>query len=62
MGYEEFWAKRAERQNHGAEITKESRDALVELAREMKEGVSLDAEYFCLVARKAPAPGDADHC
>ena len=46
MGYEELWARRLERQEHEAEETEESRNALRELDGEMKKGVSLDAEYF----------------
>ena len=55
MGYEEFWAKRAETQDHGAEAKDEGSVALRELAIEMNRGVSLDTEYFCFVARKVPS-------
>ena len=61
MGYEEYWARRAETQDHGAESEETSSIAPKELAAEMKRGVSLDAEYFCFVARKVSSFGNADN-
>ena len=60
MGYEEFWAKKLERQDHGPKEIEESRSALRDLAGEMRKGVSLHAEYFCFVARKILGYSTAD--
>ena len=61
MGYEEFLARKAERQDNGAAPEEESSTALSELAVEMRKGVSLDAKYFCFVARKVSSCGNADN-
>ena len=59
MGYEEMRARKVERQDHGANVVEESDIVLRDLVGEMESGVSLDARYFCFVARKIEAAGNA---
>ena len=52
MSFEEFWARKVESAENRAEVLRESAHAVQALNEEIKRGVSMDTEWFCVVQKK----------
>lgn len=55
MGYREFWCRESERQSHGVNETKKSRNTLPDLERDIENGLGMDAECFNFVRGRRQA-------
>ena len=56
MSFEEFWARKVESAENRAEVLREGEHAVQALNEEIKRGVSIDPEWFCVVQKK-PSDG-----
>ena len=52
MTFEEFWARKAESAEDRQEVLREGARAVQALNEEIKQGVSMDTEWFCVVQKK----------
>ncbi len=52
MGYEEFWARKMKSAEQRMAILQESNETMKKLKEEMKEGVYINNEWLCIVAKK----------
>lgn len=56
LGYQEFWEHAVEKEGDSEaskEVWRKAAEAVAELEDEFRAGVSMEVEYFCVVARKA---------
>lgn len=53
MSFEEFWARKVESSENRAEVLRDGAHAVQTLNEEIKQGVSIDTEWFCVVQKKS---------
>lgn len=55
MSFEEFWTGKVESAENRPEVLREAAHAVQALKEEIKRGVSIDTEWFCIVRKKHSA-------